>query len=232
MNPLITVENLTLEKAGRPILENIHLEIERGDYIGLLGPNGAGKSTLLHALIGMEKPTHGKVHSVPMTIGFVPQHFAIENFHLPLTVSELIRTGLKDCRDSGALKKVQDVLRQMEMEKFIDRNLQDLSVGERQKILFARAIVDKPDLLLLDEPMSALDDPSRARFYEQLKALNDDGVAILMVSHDVDLVVQHVKRVLCLNRSLNLACHTMNMEADDIKKLFAGHYQIHHHDHV
>lgn len=229
---LLKVKNLHIRKAGTLILEGISFDISRGDYIGLVGPNGAGKTTLLHALIGLETIEKGKVTSENMNLGYVPQHFAVESFHLPLTVSELVRTGLENPREKEADKKMKRALKKVGMRRFIDRNLQNLSGGERQKVLLARALVDEPDVLFLDEPMSALDDPSRLKFYDLLKDLNEQGIAILLVSHDLEMVVKHVTRVLCLNRKLNHECHAVDLDSEKLKEVFECDRFIHHHDHA
>jgi len=229
---LLSVKNLHVRKAGTLILEGISFDIERGDYIGLVGPNGAGKTTLLHALIGLETLDKGRVETEKAKLGYVPQHFAVESFHLPLTVSELVRTGLENPREKQAQKKMKVALKKVGMQKFMDRNLQNLSGGERQKVLLARALVDEPDILFLDEPMSALDDPSRLKFYDLLKGLNEKGIAILLVSHDLEMVVKHVTRVLCLNRKLNHACHAVDLNSEKLKEVFECDRFIHHHDHA
>lgn len=229
---LLSVKNLHVRKAGTLILEGISFDIARGDYIGLVGPNGAGKTTLLHSLIGLESLEKGEVNKEDVKLAYVPQHFAVESFHLPLTVSELVRTGLDNPRQKDAKKKMTKALKKVGMHKFIDRNLQNLSGGERQKVLLARALVDEPDILFLDEPMSALDDPSRLKFYDLLKELNEKGITILLVSHDLEMVVKHVSRVLCLNRKLNHACHAVDLTSEKLKEVFECDRFIHHHDHA
>ena len=232
MNKLITVENLAIKKGGTPILIDVSFDLNKGDYIGLVGPNGAGKTTLLHAILGLLNPSGGKVKRSTSKIGYVPQHFAVESFHLPITVSELVRTGLKNPRDKKAKKKMQSALKQVGMADFIKRNLQELSGGERQKVLLARALVDKPEILLLDEPMSALDDPSRVSFYELLASLNKAGITVLLVSHDLEMVVKHVTRVICLNRKINQACHAAELSSEKIKEIFECDRFIHHRGHA
>lgn len=232
MTNLLTVNNLSIQKADALILESISFELQKGDYIGLVGPNGAGKTTLLHALIGLEEISSGEIQHTGAKIGYVPQHFAVESFHLPLTVLELIKTGLENPRDKSAEKKAKQALKMVGMEHFLKRNIQKLSGGERQKVLLARALVDEPELLFLDEPMSAIDDPSRVKFYELLKELNDKGISIVLVSHDLEMVVKHVTRVLCLNRKLNHACHTVDLNSKKLKEIFDCDRFIHHHDHA
>lgn len=232
MNKYLSVKKLIVEKAGALILDNISFDVKKGDYIGLVGPNGAGKTTLLHALIGLEPISKGEIINEGLTLAYVPQHFAVESFHLPLTVSELVRTGLANPRERDFQKRIEKALKRVGMSLFLNRNLQELSGGERQKILLARALVDDPDLLLLDEPMSALDDPSRLHFYKLLKQLNKKGMTIFLVSHDLEMVVKHVDRVLCLNRKLNHACHTVDLDVKKLKELFDCDRFIHHHDHA
>lgn len=232
MNKLLSVKNLFIEKAGALILEDISFDLMKGEYIGLVGPNGAGKTTLLHSLIGLETPSRGTVEMGNLKIGYVPQHFAVESFHLPITVSELVLTGLKNPRAKNAKNQIKHALKQVGMEAFEGRNLQNLSGGERQKVLLARALVDKPQLLILDEPMSALDDPSRLKFYQLLKKLNEQEIAIFLVSHDLEMVVKHVGRVLCLNRKLNHACHAVDLSSEKLKEVFECDRFIHHHDHA
>lgn len=232
MTNLLSVNNLSIQKADALILEGISFELQKGDYIGLVGPNGAGKTTLLHALIGLEEITSGEIQNSGAKIGYVPQHFAVESFHLPLTVLELIKTGLENPRDKSAEMKAKKTLKMLGMESFLKRNIQKLSGGERQKVLLARALVDEPELLFLDEPMSAIDDPSRIKFYQLLKELNDKGITIVLVSHDLEMVVKHVTRVLCLNRKLNHACHAVDLNSKKLKEIFDCDRFIHHHDHA
>jgi len=241
IEPIIKAQSISVKKAGNIILKDISFNVSSGEFIGIVGPNGAGKTTLLNVLLNLEKPTKGKVtfhscseknHKSSCCIGYVPQHLAVNKFNLPMTVEELLMTGLENPRNKNSKEKIKNCLKKVQIKNLSKRNIQNLSGGERQKALLARALVNNPKILFLDEPMSAIDDPSKQKFYELLKNLNKDGMTIVMVSHDLGMIVNQVTRILCLNRILHQECHTVDLKEGDIKKIFSNQNFIHHHDHA
>ena len=192
---LIAARALSVRRGGAAVLHDVDLAIERGELVTIVGPNGSGKSTLLQALIGALRPSAGRIERAPgLKIGYVPQTLHIDPT-LPMTVRRFldIPRPVSDARAAEALavSGVGAVARQQ---------ITDLSGGQFQRVLLARAILDEPDLLILDEPTQGLDQPAQAAFYRQIEELRgalDCGV--LMVSHELHVVMSAADRVICLN---------------------------------
>ena len=229
IKPLIHAHGLSLQKNGTSILEDLNFNIQAGEYVGILGPNGAGKTSLLRILVGLEKEYTGSLE-IHGALAYVPQLVPGEDFPLPITVAEVLSTA-----SPKAYSKAQylQALADVGMEAFIDRRIQSLSGGERQRIFLARALLTQPNLLLLDEPLSAVDQPSQADFHVLLRQLNKQGMAIVMVSHDLEMVSKEASKVICLNRKICENCHPMDLDAESWKRIFGEHVKpIHHHDHA
>ena len=192
---LIQACNLSVRAGKTQVLSNIDFKVNRGEIVTVIGPNGAGKSTLLKALVGSLPPSEGRIICDPgLSIGYVPQRLYIDET-LPMTVRRFIqlpnRAKLADIRATMANAGVPGLL---------DQQLMSLSGGQLQRVLLARAILDKPDLLLLDEPTQGLDRPGTADFYRQLDRIRQQlNCAIIMVSHDLQVVMGQSDRVICLN---------------------------------
>ncbi len=245
---LIEAQNLSLEKQRHLILENVSFRLEPGEYAGLVGPNGAGKTTLIRLLLGLEKPSAGSLRvqgyaagsrEANRSIGYVPQHLSSATFNLPMTACEVVATGLARLRRWGPLRKEERLLclrslEQVGSARLASQDFQSLSGGEKQRVILARALASQPQLLLLDEPMSAIDSPSQKDFLELLHRLNrKEGLGILMVSHDLEMISRQVSKVLCLNRTLRAACHPDELTQGDLSATFGEHIShIHHHDHA
>ncbi len=239
--PIIQVDNLSVSLEGTEILKNISFDVQEGEYIGIVGPNGGGKTTLLHTLLGLIQPTAGSIklhgcktgtHDPTCCIGYVPQHLLSEPFNLPFTVEELIRTGLPDERSDNAGKRIKEILNKVGIENLFKRNIQNLSGGERQKVFLARALVMSPQILILDEPLSALDEPSQRDVGKLLAEINKEGTTIMMVSHDLNLIFENVTKVLCINKVLHHACHPLELEEEHLKEIFKNKQFVHHHTHA
>lgn len=227
--PLIDVQKLSLKKGARLALEDITFQIHKGEYVGIVGPNGAGKTTLLRVLLNLEEVYIGEV-KVHGKLAYVPQLIPGQDFPLPMTVEELLRTGSKEARGREALS---EGLSLVGLGGFEHRVVQSLSGGERQKAFLARALQGNPDVLLLDEAMSAVDQGSQGEFYELLQKLNHEGLTIVMVSHDIEMVSKEASKVLCINRKLSEDCHPAHLNREGWSRLFGEHVQpVHHHDHV
>ncbi|HOJ48282.1 MAG TPA: ABC transporter ATP-binding protein [Bacillota bacterium] len=211
---IVSVRNLSVYYGAIPALEHINLEVQEGEYLGIIGPNGGGKSTLLKTIIGIvpraegsvtlfgEKPEKGR-----RLTGYVPQISAVDK-QFPITVSEVVLTGcLKPklrlfARYSKQEKEFADsLIEKVGLTKLANRQVSQLSGGEFQKMLIARALAVRPKLLLLDEPTASVDAASREQIYALLAELNKE-MTIIIVTHDLLAVSAQVTRLACLNRTL------------------------------
>lgn len=189
-------------------ISDIHLTIRKGDFLGIIGPNGGGKTTLLKTLIGIIEPTKGALKKSPnLHIGYVPQ-FSTFNKEFPISVYQVILMGRLDkgLRIGKKYTKkdyegADRIIQQLSLEKLKDRHISELSGGQLQKVLIARAMVNEPNILILDEPTASLDGEARMEIYQLLKSLNE-AVTIVVVSHDMAAISSYVRQVACLNRTL------------------------------
>ena len=192
---LIETENLTLAYRGKTVLRGVNIKIERGEIVTIVGPNGSGKSSLLRALIGALAPVSGKVRRAPrLRIGYVPQTLTIDGT-LPLTVWRFLNLPGRAHRAD-----VQTAVEAAGVAQLGSQQMSELSGGQFQRVLLARALLAQPDLLILDEATQGLDQPGSAAFYRQIEDVRQtQGCAVLMVSHDLHVVMAASDRVLCLN---------------------------------
>jgi len=192
---LITASNMSLSHGGKIVLRDVDLTIERGEIVTIVGPNGSGKSTLLRGLIGALRPSTGLVtRKKDLKIGYVPQKLEI-NAALPLTVRRFL-----DLPNRVTQADAIAALQTAGVADHADAQMANLSGGQFQRVLLARALLIKPDVLILDEATQGLDQPGSAAFYRQIEAVRQDlNCAVIMVSHDLHVVMAASDRVLCLN---------------------------------
>nr|WP_203529652.1 ABC transporter ATP-binding protein [Pseudodesulfovibrio sp. JC047] len=225
---------MTYSIGGIPILEDVTLRIERGDYLAVLGPNGGGKSTLLKLMIGLLKPTAGSIHVLGLPpgeaggrIGYLPQHTHVGQ-SFPITVLDAVCMGLVKPGFSGIAgifhlgetrEKARQALARVNMQDFASRNLARLSGGQKQRVFIARALVDDPELLLLDEPTASVDSSSRYSLLRLLAELNEE-MTVIMVSHDISSLASGVKSVACVNKTLHF--HDAPVVTGDMFKMSYG----------
>ena len=192
---LITATGLGIRAGKRWLIHDIDVSIAPGEVVTVIGPNGAGKTTLVRALIGLTTPDAGRItRRDKLTIGYVPQSLAIDAT-LPLTVRRLM-TLLRP----ASLDMIRASLAETEVEHLLDQPVQTLSGGEFQRVLLARALMHRPDLLILDEPVQGVDYAGEAALYQLIGDTRQKlGCGVLMVSHDLHVVMRSTNRVLCLN---------------------------------
>ncbi|WP_270577467.1 metal ABC transporter ATP-binding protein [Caldibacillus thermoamylovorans] len=249
--PIIEIKNLTYHYDHLTVLENINLQVERGDFLAIVGPNGSGKSTLLKLVLGLLKKQQGEIYlyGKPLAsfdhwekISFVSQKSNSFNSGFPATVYEVVRsgltkkTGLFHFFPKNTREHVTEALKAVEMESFIDRNIGELSGGQQQRVFIARAIVSNPELLILDEPTVGVDAKRVAQFYQLLQRLNHTrNMTLIIVSHDVGIISDKVSHVACLNKTLYFHGRSQEFAALDNGALsfFYGHdVDVLKHDHT
>ena len=196
--PLIQLKNINVVFAQKTALQNINLNIYPNSIITIVGPNGGGKSTLLKTLLKLQTPTSGEViYSKNVCIGYVPQKIHL-NHSLPITVERFLslKKGLKT-------QEISTALEQLSISHLRKSNMQKLSGGEMQRVLLARAILNKPNLLVLDEPTQGVDITGQADLYQLIYQTQQKlNCAVLMVSHDLHIVMADSKEVLCINQHI------------------------------
>lgn len=217
--PIVTMKNVSFSYGNKRILENIHFEIPRGKFMGLVGPNGGGKTTMIKLTLGLLEPDEGqiKLFDTPIgkfqkreKIGFVSQKANSFNRDFPATVFEVVSTGLT--AKLGYLRflrkkhksKIVKALEMVDMVHYLDENIGNLSGGQQQRIFIARALVNEPELLILDEPTVGIDEANVKRFYELLHQLNtEQNITLLLVTHDTSIMTEYATDIVCLNKTLH-----------------------------
>ena len=191
---LIKVQNVGLYKNEKWLVRGVSLEVKRGEIVTLIGPNGSGKTTTAKIALGIYKNIEGKVSKFTEKVGYVPQKISID-WTLPIRVIDfmLLTQNLSD-------EEIIDALKLTGVEHLKNNNLSNLSGGEFQRVLIARAIAKNPDLLVLDEPVQGVDFKGELALYELIKEISEKlGCGILLISHDLHVVMSATDHVLCLN---------------------------------
>jgi zinc transport system ATP-binding protein len=215
--PVVQIEKVSFRYDSLPVLEDISLEVQAGDFMGIIGPNGGGKTTLLKLMLGFLTPDRGTIRLFGMTpakarhlTGYVPQ-FSIADFTFPITVEEVVAMGVMTSRTilfhHPGREAVREAMASVGIEHLALAPFGELSGGQRQRCLIARALASNPRLLILDEPTSSVDTSVEQDFFDLLKLLNAT-MAIILVSHDIGFISAYVNRVACINH--RLTCHDMD----------------------
>jgi len=193
---LIHAQDLTVRIGSELILDQVDFSLQTGEIVTIVGPNGSGKSTMLRVLVGALEPSSGQITRAPgLRIGYVPQRLHIERT-LPMSVRRFLDLPYRI--DSAALA---EVVKKVQVAHLLQRQMINLSGGQFQRVLLARALLNRPQVLVLDEATQGLDQTGSAEFYRQIEAVrNEIGCAVLMVSHELHVVMSASDRVVCLNR--------------------------------
>ena len=236
---LIEINNLSVKYNGTSALKDVNLEIFSDDFIGVIGPNGGGKTTLVKAILGLVKPTRGTIvktfeSKVSGNIGYLPQVQKID-YKFPITVIDVVSSGLSTQKSVFSQKrkevkiKVEQVLHEMGVLDLAGKAIGSLSGGELQRVLLSRSIISEPELLILDEPSSFVDNKFESDMYEKLKQLNHK-MAIMLVSHDIGTITYYIKSIACVNKKLHY--HKSNIITEDQLASYDCPLQIITHGHL
>lgn len=243
MENILSVKNLSFSYGVADVLKDISFSIKAGSFVALAGPNGAGKSTLVKLILGLEKKSQGSIEifdqkidnfSAWSRIGYLPQKVNVFNPLFPASVKEVVRSGLlaakkypKKFNDKDDTL-VAETLSLLGISDLKNRPIAELSGGQQQKVFLARALVSGPELLIMDEPSTALDPETRDSFFKLLQKLNQEkAVSIIMITHDSAQVGAYAEKLLYLDREVIFFgdfadfCHSKDMEK------YFGHFSHH-----
>jgi len=236
---VVDIENLSVDYSGIKVLDSISFGIAEGDFLGIIGPNGAGKSTLFRCMLGLHTQYDGTIKFFDQDIkdskrylsqiGYVPQKPVVDR-NFPATIREIVSMS----QNSNDSKKVEESLQKVWMHELADRRIGDLSVGQQQRVFIAKALVNSPRILILDEPVIGLDIYNQDLFFQILSELNiKEKISIIWSSHDLDAVERLANKVACLNKTLFFHGISKEFFSDDemLKKYSETSMQMHMHHH-
>ena len=236
---IVDIEKLSVDYAGIKALEDVSFGIAEGDFLGIIGPNGAGKSTLFRCMLGLHTQYDGTIKFFDQDIrdskrylsqiGFVPQKPVVDR-NFPATIREILSMS----QNSNDSKKVEEALQKVWMHELADRRIGDLSVGQQQRVFIAKALVNSPKILVLDEPVTGIDVYNQDLFFQILGELNTrEKISIIWSSHDLDAVERLANKVACLNKTLFFHGISEEFFSDDemLKKYSETSMQMHMHHH-
>lgn len=204
---LIVCEHVSCTYGNAPVVDDVYLTINRGEFVGVVGPSGSGKTTLIKAILGTHPVAHGSiVRAEHLQMGYVPQVETVDWF-FPVTVEEVIVMTRTKGRwwpriSSAERAAVHDVLERLGIGDVAGRHIRELSGGQQQRVFLARAMYRQPDILVLDEPTSGVDVRTRHEILHLLADLHNDGLTILLTTHDLNGLAAHLPRLVCLNKNV------------------------------
>jgi zinc transport system ATP-binding protein len=247
-DPLLTVENVSFRYDGLQVIEDVSFSVFPGDFLALIGPNGSGKTTLIRIILGILKPTRGRVvfmgeemghFSQWQRIGYVPQKATHKDPYFPASVREVVAMGLLsrkrfprflNRRDEASIDRALELV---DMKDLKGRRIGELSGGQQQRAFIARAIVNRPNALFLDEPTAGVDAETQAHFYDMLAGLNQkEGLTIVLITHDIGVITKHINKVACLNQRLFFhGSHEEFCDSSIVQQLLQGEHHLVCHRH-
>lgn len=238
--PVICMEGVHFSYGTQAVLEDADFDIFAGESICVVGPNGGGKSTLLKLILGLLKPDAGRVKlfgdapaRVRNRVGYVPQQISFDSL-FPISALEVCLMGSLNRRSFGSTSRAERaaavaLFESMELSHLLEAPFPSLSGGQRQAVLVARALLTKPELLLLDEPTAHVDVASAARLMEHIQALGEE-MTVVMVSHDLSFVARAVPKVVCVNRCVHVH-PTVELNSSVLNELYGQELRMVQHDH-
>jgi len=224
----ISIKNISFRYSNQDknIFDNFSIEIKSTEFVGIIGSNGSGKSTLLKVLLGFYEPRKGSIlfwgkplNKVRNQIGYLSQFEEID-FDFPISLFQIVLSGLLKGKfinkyTDDDKQKVTKIMKELGIWKLRNKQLQDLSGGQKQRVFLARALVNNPKLLVLDEPLSSLDIKMQKDFYELLKVLNKD-ITIIVVDHNIEMLKKYATKIICVDRCEK---DTYIVHSDNLDKL-------------
>jgi ABC-type Mn2+/Zn2+ transport system ATPase subunit len=223
---LITVAGAACSYGSVDVIDHVDLTIERGDLLAVVGPSGSGKTTLLRLLTGAVTPSRGSiVRRAGLSVGYVPQ-VEVVDWDFPITVSQCLLMGRTDRRLPWTSRQdrlhASGVLERLGLGGLERRHIRELSGGQQQRMFIARALLRRPELLLLDEPTASVDLPTRHEILHLLMDLNDEGLAVVLTTHDLNGTAAHLPLMMCLNRKVIAAGPTRTVLREDVLEATYG----------
>ena len=230
LKEIIKIRNLNFSYDKQVVLEGINLDYSSDEFLAIIGPNGGGKSTLLKLILGLLKPQSGEIKlfgkepsEVSKFIGYVPQNF-LSNQSFPMMVLEVVLMGLIDKKIFGFYSRAEKqmalaALEKVGMKEFASARIGELSGGQRQRVYIARALCANAKVLVLDEPTASIDTKGQAEIYEILKKINASGVGVVLVSHDLNIVLNYATKIAYVSKNL----HIHKTHEDTAKREFIEH---------
>lgn len=213
MPKIINVDKIDLTVEETLILKDVSFTVDAGDYIAIVGANGSGKTSLVKAILGLRTPQFGSIWIESSIIknkkiSYISQQVTTQAKNFPVTVFEVVQMGLYAEKKSMKFynkednKRVHEMLKSLNIEHLANQQITSLSGGERQRALLGRSLISHPDVIILDEPTSALDPEFRSSFYELIDTINQQGVTILIITHDLGVLKNYVNKVLVLDHQV------------------------------
>ena len=239
---VVELDNVSFSYGGTLVLDSISFSVEKGGLLGMIGPNGAGKTTLFSCMLGLASGYTGTIRifgedirnntGVFRRIGYIPQRMAIDR-NFPATVEEIVVLGITRRNEKSERERVSVALQTVDLSALKDRRIGELSGGQQQRVLIAKAVVNDPELLILDEPATGIDVETQNRFYSLLRKLKSAGMTIIWSSHDLDAVSSLATDVACINRSMFFhgQAHEFFEDPEKVKMYSESSMQKHMHDH-
>ncbi len=233
--PLVRLDRVTCRYGGEAVLVDVDLAVGTGEFVGVVGPSGSGKTTLLRTVLGTVAPVSGTMHRHPgLRVSYVPQVETV-NWNFPVTVDECVLMARVRGRrlpwpSRAEREEVASVLERLGIAELGRRHIRQLSGGQQQRVFLARALLGRPDLLLLDEPTSGVDVRTRHEVLHLLTDLNEAGLAILLTTHDLNGMAAHLPTLVCLNREvIGAGPPRVVLTASVLERTYGARMEVLHH---